>query len=115
MCFYVECVKQKLFSKICASVGNRPRIDCLEGNHADLHTPKKLFSKVCASAGNRTRIDCLEGNHADLYTTDAYVYQCLIYYIYQCTSKKPSGYNSYCQEIYKVIYSIGDESNTSYL
>ena len=27
--------------------------------------------KIAASAGNRTRIDCLEGNHADLYTTDA--------------------------------------------
>ena len=24
-----------------------------------------------ASAGNRTRIDCLEGNHANRYTTDA--------------------------------------------
>ena len=27
--------------------------------------------KIDASAGNRTRIDCLEGNHANLYTTDA--------------------------------------------
>ena len=27
--------------------------------------------KERASAGNRTRIDCLEGNHANLYTTDA--------------------------------------------
>ena len=30
-----------------------------------------LKGKKCASAGNRTRIDCLEGNHANLYTTDA--------------------------------------------
>ena len=32
---------------------------------------KKKKKKKRASAGNRTRIDCLEGNHADLYTTDA--------------------------------------------
>ena len=33
----------------------------------------KEINKKCASAGNRTRIDCLEGNHANLYTTDALV------------------------------------------
>ena len=32
-----------------------------------------LVLKECASAGNRTRIDCLEGNHANLYTTDAFI------------------------------------------
>ena len=31
----------------------------------------KILKKKRASAGNRTRIDCLEGNHANLYTTDA--------------------------------------------
>ena len=39
--------------------------------------------KIRASAGNRTRIDCLEGNHADLYTTDACVKCALINYLYQ--------------------------------
>ena len=29
--------------------------------------------KLYASAGNGTRIDCLEGNHANLYTTDSYI------------------------------------------
>ena len=33
----------------------------------------KLRENTCASAGNRTRVDCLEGNHANPYTTDAYV------------------------------------------
>ena len=32
---------------------------------------RKISAKYHASAGNRTRIDCLEGNHANLYTTDA--------------------------------------------
>ena len=32
---------------------------------------KKYIKITRASAGNRTRIDCLEGNHANLYTTDA--------------------------------------------
>ena len=29
---------------------------------------------ICVSAGNRTRVDCLEGNHANPYTTDATVF-----------------------------------------
>ena len=32
---------------------------------------RRMSAKYHASAGNRTRIDCLEGNHANLYTTDA--------------------------------------------